>query len=405
MDPVQLQAQLKQIPFFERFDETQFSHLIEKGEIREYPAEHYLFRENDEALELFLILKGEVQILGTNAKGEFVDLAHLQSGQFFGELALADGGERTASAVTLEASQCFVLSRMAFIQLLSESPQLLSEVISSISQKIRSSNTQYFEEQLDKQARLLNMEQERNQLLSQLVTGVAHEFNTPLGIMKTSANIFEEMIQDLQLNEQDKDDLRDTSQLINTQVDRMHYLIQTFKSISPSEIYAQLEAVEWDVQMQEFLKLYQGNSYRDLKLNVEITEAAQAQTWWGYPDILNEILMNLFLNVELHAYPLEDGAVDLKLDYADGMFKLALQDYGRGMPPDVLAQAFRPFVTTERMQGCSGLGLAVVHNLVVYALRGSVEMRSTPDQGSCVTLIFPERVQTGQELEQELEEV
>lgn len=387
-----LHHQLRNIPFFERFSETQFDHLIEKGETRDVPAEQVLFEENDPALELFLILKGAVQISGTNVNGEQIDLARLEAGHFFGELALADGGERTASAKTLEDAQFFVLSRQSFIQLLSESPQLLSEVISSISQKIRGSNTQYFEEQLDKQAQLLHMEKERNQLMTQLVTGVAHEFNTPLGIMKTSAHILSDTLQEADLDEETAEDLTDTCQLIDTQVARMDYLIQTFKSISPSEVYAHVSEVRWPEFFGEFERFYRSNSYMELPLEIDLSESAKTLPWMGYAEVLNDILMHLLLNVEIHAYPEGEGKVLIGLDTSGDDFTLTLRDWGRGLDNDTLKQAFSPFFTTQRLQGCTGLGLAVVHNWVVYALQGQIHMIS--EQGCEVTLRFPQKLNT-----------
>lgn len=70
--------------------------------------------------------------------------------------------------------------------------------------------------------------------------------------------------------------------------------------------------------------------------------------------------------------------------------RIALEDDGRGMPPEVAARVFDPFFTTKpRTQG-TGIGLAVVYRVVTEA-GGRVDVRSAPGRGACFTLRLPLR--------------
>jgi signal transduction histidine kinase len=80
---------------------------------------------------------------------------------------------------------------------------------------------------------------------------------------------------------------------------------------------------------------------------------------------------------------------------ADGhndRFTLTVRDAGRGMAPETRDRIFEPFYTTGRSQGASGLGMAIVHNLVTSALKGTVEVTSREGAGTAVTVTFPKNV-------------
>ncbi len=76
---------------------------------------------------------------------------------------------------------------------------------------------------------------------------------------------------------------------------------------------------------------------------------------------------------------------------------MTVRDFGRGIPPEHLDQVWEPFFTTGRAYGGTGLGLAVVNNLVADGMHGSAEIRSEPGEGTWVYLRFPRTLPTGQD--------
>jgi signal transduction histidine kinase len=101
-------------------------------------------------------------------------------------------------------------------------------------------------------------------------------------------------------------------------------------------------------------------------------------------DLFKQALLNLLLNAQ-QAMP--DGG-DLTLQTArdgDGA-RLELIDTGGGMPPEVLAQAFRPFFSTR--QGGTGLGLPTARK-IVEAHGGTLEAQSEPGRGTKFTIRLP----------------
>jgi signal transduction histidine kinase len=76
-----------------------------------------------------------------------------------------------------------------------------------------------------------------------------------------------------------------------------------------------------------------------------------------------------------------------------GMIALSVQDNGCGMDAETLRQAAEPFFSARADGEGTGLGLSMVHGFV-HQSGGSIHIASKPDQGTCVTLTFPERTQT-----------
>ena len=59
------------------------------------------------------------------------------------------------------------------------------------------------------------------------------------------------------------------------------------------------------------------------------------------------------------------------------------------MPADVRRKAFDPFFTTRRHEGATGLGLHIVHSIVVDRLGGRLKLESEPGIGTTVHLVLP----------------
>jgi signal transduction histidine kinase len=111
----------------------------------------------------------------------------------------------------------------------------------------------------------------------------------------------------------------------------------------------------------------------------------------SYPGSYGQVLTNLFLNSIAHAFP--DGrqgkiAIKVSASGADEV-EIIFTDDGCGMSADVRRQAFDPFFTTRRHQGCTGLGLHIVHSVVTDRLGGRLDLDSEPGRGTRIKLRLP----------------
>ncbi len=253
--------------------------------------------------------------------------------------------------------------------------------------------------------RLVRVESEvaRHRSVAQMVAGVAHEINTPLGIVNTAASLVTRALSSpvlMALGEtpdgrEALDDLTDASALISRNVTRAHKLVQDFKKVSVDQITDSKEQVNLADVVDEIAHLFRVTS-RTSRLDVVIVNTlpdARGE-WLGYPGSLTQVLQNLLSNVQRYAYAEGvGGTVEITLALegtgASAMYRIAVRDFGRGIAPEHLPRVFEPFFTTGRGKGGSGLGMAIVYNLVAAHLQGTIAIASTVGEGTTVTVHVP----------------
>lgn len=135
-------SRLKQVPLFSSLDEEALSLLARSCRQRTYPARRTLFHQDDPGHTLYIILSGHVSIQRTTASGETVHIAERGPGDHFGEMALLEGGIRSADVTTNDACDLLMLDRAEFLRCLERSPELALTIITSLSKRLRESMNQ-----------------------------------------------------------------------------------------------------------------------------------------------------------------------------------------------------------------------------------------------------------------------
>jgi signal transduction histidine kinase len=401
-----LGALLRRVPFLSDMADDQLEQLVGRGRVTAAAPDEVMFREGDDAECLYVVLSGRVRIYLRHATGREMELALVQSGEFFGEMALLDGGARSASAICVTPSSFFVLDRAGFLDLLAHSPASLSRLLAHLTGNVRRMTGRYFQEELARQTLRADMELARHRSLAQLVAGVAHEVNTPLGIISTAASVIRRELTSpsfatLAAERSSKTALEDAleaTELVQKHVARAHALIQSFKNVSASESTDAREPMNLREALAETLDLFKINA-RKARLTVEL-DAALAEgetTWVGYRGHLSRVVLNLLTNVERYAYPEGAGGrvmISLAADHDRTVpcFLITVRDFGRGIAPEHLPRVCEPFFTTGRGRGGTGLGLAIVHNLVTSVLQGTLAVESEPGRGTAVRVTVPQTV-------------
>src|SRR6187399_79331 len=106
---------LRQVPFLESLDDSQIDQLVKTGKRVPLNEGELLFRKGDPGRCMYVILEGRIQIYMELSDGQSAVLRVLESGQFLGEMALLDGGARSANAKALTPCEVFVLERASFL--------------------------------------------------------------------------------------------------------------------------------------------------------------------------------------------------------------------------------------------------------------------------------------------------
>ena len=123
---------LHRIPLFSTFDNRQLERLGMLADEVDVPAGKVLMREGESGMDMMIIVHGRV---GIDRGGQ--RLSTLGAGDFFGEIAVLDGGPRTATATTAEPSSLLVITHRDFHSMLDEFPEVAATVLNALAHRIR----------------------------------------------------------------------------------------------------------------------------------------------------------------------------------------------------------------------------------------------------------------------------
>lgn len=278
-------------------------------------------------------------------------------------------------------------------------------------QTIRDTNAslQHAKEQTEQAMRELRQAQdallqsEKQASLAALVAGVAHEVNTPLGIIITSITCLEAELQQLHQHmqqgtltksgfQQQLQQLLQATELVHNNAGKAAHLISNFKLLAKEQTD---ESVRWfnlSDFVSELLIAYQlDQQYQGLHWQTAVQPDIQIK---AVPGLFHQLLSGLCNNVKLHAYPDSgEGQIIIRLWQDDQHIHLSCMDFGVGIAMEAQKQVFDPFYTTRMGQGSNGLGLSIVHRIVRSNLQGTIELFSAPQQGASFVIHIPRQTQ------------
>jgi two-component system, NtrC family, sensor kinase len=230
------------------------------------------------------------------------------------------------------------------------------------------------------QAQLL--ESEKMAALGNLVAGVAHELNAPIGTGITVASTLEnETIAFEAAFEQGVlkksfllgylSKAKRSSQLLLVNLHRAGELLQSFKQVAVDQTYLEKRVFLIKQYIEETLvSLKPQINQTKLSVNIRGDETIAIDS---YPGAFSQIVTNLVMNSINHAYqPGEEGQLCFEILHQDSRLIINYTDDGCGIPETNLSKIFEPFFTTARNCGGSGLGLHIVYNLVTQKLKGTI---------------------------------
>jgi CRP-like cAMP-binding protein len=116
--------------------------LAQLATTRSYKANEVVFMKGDPGTAMMAVLSGRVRICSYSPEGREVVLNVIQPGEVFGEIALIDGGERTADAFAMDPTLLLVLSRREFLPFLEHSPQVCIRLLEVMCSRLRLTSSQ-----------------------------------------------------------------------------------------------------------------------------------------------------------------------------------------------------------------------------------------------------------------------
>ena len=228
--------------------------------------------------------------------------------------------------------------------------------------------------------------------LGEMATGVAHELNQPLSVIKTASNF---LVRKAHKGEIIQDDILDTlAQEIDSHVDRASRIIDHMR-----EFGRKSDVTKEEVQVNDAVAKALDIFSQQLKLR-EITVAKDfcEDMPLIYADLnrLEQVFINLIINArdaiekKCSRFPGDNlkRKIFLKTCVRDGMATIEIMDTGEGIPPSISEKIFEPFFTTKEVGKGTGLGLSISYG-IVQDYNGLIRVESNEGEGSTFIIQFP----------------
>ncbi|NIS17487.1 MAG: PAS domain S-box protein [Aliifodinibius sp.] len=247
-----------------------------------------------------------------------------------------------------------------------------------------------------KQAQLVQAE--KMAALGNLVAGVAHEVNTPLGALSSNNDLFIRSLEKLKAMVSDSSapaEFRESEELkkLLKNMEELTDINKTASSriidiVSSLRKFARLDQAEMDtVDIHEGIENTLTLVHHQLKNRVEVErDYGDLPKISCYPNQLNQVFMNILVNA---SQAIEGkGKIFVKTRRKNDNAVIEISDTGRGIPEDKLERIFDPGYTTKGAGVGTGLGLSIVHQ-IIEDHNGRIEVESKVNEGTTFRIVIP----------------
>jgi two-component system NtrC family sensor kinase len=267
--------------------------------------------------------------------------------------------------------------------------------------------------------------------LGQMVAGVAHEINTPLGFVKSNVEVIGDLLDDYRTLVKQYDaavqhclqpvdlifgaDKSSLDKLVKHVEEARRKLFEARTSLEKTTLLKDAKELLSDAseglgQLGSLVLNLKGFSRvdRDGMDSMDLNEGVESALMIAQhllrdrvkvvkhlqplpkvkcmPSQMNQVFLNLITNA---AQAIDgDGTLTIDSKVVNNSIEISFADTGSGIADDILPKIFDPFFTTKQVGEGTGLGLSIVHK-ILKGHGGSIKVRTTPKKGSVFTLTVP----------------
>ena len=228
--------------------------------------------------------------------------------------------------------------------------------------------------------------------LGEMSTGVAHELNQPLSVIKTASSFF---MKKIRKKERIRDDiLLSLSEEIDSHVDRAAKIINHMREFGRKSDIKLVKVQINDVLKRSFEMFSQQLRVRGIDVAWDIKE--DLPMIMANPDRLEQVFINLLVNArdaieekwKSKIYKNDSNKINLKTRSEEKKVIVEVCDTGPGIPKAISDKIFEPFFTTKEVGEGTGLGLSISYG-IIKECGGNIKVASSNEEGTCFAITFP----------------
>jgi histidine kinase len=224
--------------------------------------------------------------------------------------------------------------------------------------------------------------------LGEMATGVAHELNQPLSVIKTASRFF---MRKISKNEKIEDEVMSTMAAeIDSYVDRATKIINHMRQFGRQSDVS-LEKVQVNSILERALEIL-GQQLKVRGIEVIWDLAPDLPVILADPDRLEQVFINLLINardaIDEKGHSKIEKKITIKTRADDKLIIVELMDTGPGIPEAMLERIFEPFFTTKKVGQGTGLGLSISYG-IIKECKGSIRAFSRDNEGARFKIKFP----------------
>lgn len=240
---------------------------------------------------------------------------------------------------------------------------------------------------------------EKMAALGNLVNGISHEINTPVGICITSSSVLQSIMNDFfslqsenqltrELFEDFKHSSLDSLELISRNLERTALLVKSFKMVAVEQTEAFIEKKNIKEVIKFIINSF-GPQLNDnqavINLNCD-NDISISCTFSSFELVMSQLIQNSLLHGAIKNQNLQ---IDITVTLENQHIIIQFKDNGVGLNNTKVVQVFEPFYTTLRSEGNVGLGMHIVYNHVTQRLNGCIEIDESHTLGLAYVIMLP----------------
>jgi signal transduction histidine kinase len=360
---------LETINLFRHLNPGDLQALRSIAQERCFPVGCEIFQEGAPGDGVYFVKGGLVEISGLVGGNTRRVFSQLGPGEIFGEMAVIEDRPRSATAMALEPTAVYFITRGEMLPLIERSPGLAFGLLQQISHRLREFNQLHLRELV---------QAESLALIGRFAQSIIHDLKNPLSIIGLSAEIFD--MPDI------SPEIRARTQVrIRKQIVRINDLISDILIFTENKrAGAELKPADYRAFIQQLIP--------DLRAEAEL-KAAHIEMPVPPPAVFVRLdprrLSRVFYNLVHNATDvvLNGGKIFLRFHADENEIATEIEDTGPGIAPEIAGKLFQDFVTFGKTHG-TGLGLSICKK-IVDDHGGRIYVRNEPKRGAIFCFALP----------------